>query len=266
MADVERGRLVGGALRLRDADRPGGGGVHDALDPGLERALEDDPRAAHVGVEDGLAVGRAQRGAPGDVEDAARRPHRLADGAPVGDVAGRALVLDPVERREVGAAPGQHPQVVAARGERPRQVRADEPGRAGEQRLSPLRADRRCSDARRGCIAVRLRSGEHGRRHRHDGVSPRGAGRRARHPPGQPLRHPRRRTAARERHRRRRVRRLLRAPAAQRARARRPPSRRSATSSRSTSRCSPTGARSSRSTSRPGSPAPTARPCRPASS
>ena len=69
VTDLERSRLVGGALRLGDADRPGGRRVDDALDAGLQRALEDDPRAAHVGVEDRLAIGRSQRGAPGDVED-----------------------------------------------------------------------------------------------------------------------------------------------------------------------------------------------------
>ena len=71
-----------------------------------------------------------------------------------------------------------------------------------------------------------------GRRHRHDGLPARRADRRARHPPGQPLRLARGRAAARDRDRRIRVRELLRAPPRAATRARRPRSRRSATSSR----------------------------------
>ena len=63
-------RLVGGARRLRGADRRDRGGVDEPLDPGREGLLETISGPAHVDVEDGLAVGGAQRRPAGDVEDA----------------------------------------------------------------------------------------------------------------------------------------------------------------------------------------------------
>ena len=96
--DLERGRLVGRPpCGFATPIAPSGRRVHDALDSRLQRLLEDDPRAAEVGREDRLAVGGAQRGPPGDVEDAVDAVHRPAHGAAVGDVAGDALELEPVE-------------------------------------------------------------------------------------------------------------------------------------------------------------------------
>ena len=135
MPDLEGRRLVGGAARLRDPDRAHGRGVDQALDPGGERLLEHEPGAPQVGGEDRVAVGGAQRGPAGDVEHARDALHRPAHGAPVGDVAHGALELEPGERLEVGAAPDEQPQVVAALGQRARDVRAEEPGGPGDQRL-----------------------------------------------------------------------------------------------------------------------------------
>ena len=137
VADLERRRLVGGPARLRGADRPGASTCGRRARPRLERRLEDHPRAAQVGGEDGVAVGGAQRGPAGDVEDAVDAVHRPADRAAVGDVAGRALELEPSRWREVGAAPGEQAELVARAGERPGEMRAEEAARAGDQCLAP---------------------------------------------------------------------------------------------------------------------------------
>ena len=157
MADLERRRLVGGALRLGDADRAHGRGVDDALDPGLERLLEDDPRAAQVGREDRLAVGGAQRGAPGDVKDPIDPLHRPAHRAAVGDVAGRPLELEPVEMVEVRSCGAR------AGAARRRARRAREPGASRESRCAPVTrvlaiGAHATADRSRGCDLIRTRA------------------------------------------------------------------------------------------------------------
>ena len=58
-----------------------------------------------------------------------RPPHR----APVGQVGDRRLDVEPRQRVEVRGRPHGHADVVAAGHERPRDVRSDEPGRAGDE-------------------------------------------------------------------------------------------------------------------------------------
>ena len=232
-------------MRLGDPDRPDGRGVDEPLDLRLQRLFEHDPRAAQVDVEDGAAIAGPQRGAPGDVKDRsipfiARRTARRS-------------VMSPVARSNSTSSswsrfelpPSEQAQLVAARGERAHEVRAEEPAAPGDQGLGMQRPRATARDRGRGhadLIRTRVSAPEDRGRHRHHRLSARGADRRARHPSGQPLRHPRRRAAP--------ARAEIEAEAygdfyerlrAQRAAARPPRSPRSATSSPSTSRCSPPG-------------------------
>ena len=150
MADLERRRLVGGPLRLRDPDRARRVEVWTRRSTPASSASSNTIRAPRrLVVEDRLAVGGAQRGAPGDVEDAIDALHRPPHRAAVGDVAGRPLELELVEMVEPRAAPGEQPQLVAALGERANQVRAEEAAAAGDQGLAHRAGSHRAQDCSR---------------------------------------------------------------------------------------------------------------------
>ena len=110
--------------------------MDDALDTCRERLLQDDPGAADVGVEHGLAILGAHRGPAGDVEHALDALHRPAHGAAVGDVPACALGLDFVQMPGARGPPQQQPQLVAALDERSHEMGADEPRAACDQGLA----------------------------------------------------------------------------------------------------------------------------------
>ena len=122
--------------------------------PCVARVVEQHLRAEHVGEDE---LGRAEDRAVdvrlgGEVDDRLAALRRARDRVRVGDVALVELVLDAFEVRAV-ARVGQlveDDDVVAARGEATDEVRADEPGAAGDEnphRLTGYRS--RCRHSRR---------------------------------------------------------------------------------------------------------------------
>ena len=97
-------------------------------------------RAPRVRVPDAGTIAPAKGGPAGDVEHPLDPGDGSADRSAVSDVARRPLELEPVERRQAGASPGENAQFVAALRERAGQVRADETGASGDER-DPHRSD-----------------------------------------------------------------------------------------------------------------------------
>ena len=126
---------------LRRADRAGARGVDDADHAGAQRLLHHVAGALDVDLEDAVAVrARASRSCRRRGRRARRRPspartESRSVTSPVG-----ALELDPVEVASVAALAHEQPQLVAARGELPDHVRADEARPARDERLCHRRS------------------------------------------------------------------------------------------------------------------------------
>jgi hypothetical protein len=107
--DVRDVEAAGAERLLSSAVEPRGAGPIAATEevcttrstPGAQRLLHDDPRALDVDAEELLAAG-AQRGVPGDVEDAVDAAQGAADAAAVEDVAVTCSTSSPgrLSRRE----------------------------------------------------------------------------------------------------------------------------------------------------------------------
>jgi hypothetical protein len=123
--------LIRGPARRCRPQRPGRGRVHHPLDARAERLLHDQPGAVHVDREDPLRAAGAHRRGAGDVEDPLGAIHRPAHCAAIGHVTGDALEVEVLEMIELRRPPRQQAQLVAAPGQRPGQVGADEAGAAG---------------------------------------------------------------------------------------------------------------------------------------
>ena len=249
---LDLGRVLG--VRVRDAEPaartawrssaapPGGAGPIAATEevwttrstPAAQALLEHHARALDVGLRTARPRGARRLRRAGDVEHARRRPRsarRIARRSVMSAIdASRRRAPSSASRFEVARTVTRtsSPRATSARAT----MRADEPGRAGDERGRPSVRE---ATALGSAPMARRR-----RRHRHDAL-PAARGRRAaRDPPGLPVRELARARPSRE------------ADitdfdafydAAARARAscRAPRSRRSATSSRSTSRCSRPG-------------------------
>ena len=271
VADLERGRLVGGALaasrpRSRRRSRCGRRARPRPRAPPRRRsARRAGWRRRRPRGRRRAARSARRRGRRGRRPSIARRTARRSVTSPVARSNSSSPRWPRSEPRRASSA-----QLVAALGERAHEVRAEEAARAGDQGLAPFRLILE-RDLRGPATAELIRRPEWAR---------------APAPPSSPTRPPicptswspstastgsastspsTASSAARARSAPPSTTTSTSACAAA-TRARPPPSPRSATSSRSTSRCSPRAARSSRSTSRPGSRAPTTRRCRRASS
>ena len=131
-AGAEDLRLVGGRAARRGADRRDRRRVDGALDAGAQGLLEHDPGAVDVDAEERVGAA-AQRREPGDVEDARDAAQRAPDRRAVQDVGADPLDLEAVELLDARAGADGHAHAVAALDEQPRDVRADEAGRAGDE-------------------------------------------------------------------------------------------------------------------------------------
>jgi hypothetical protein len=125
--------LVSARAPGRRADGRHRGREHHALDAGLQRLLEHDPRALDVDAEHRVRAG-AQRGHPGHVEQPVDALERAADLAAVGDVARDELHVEVGDVVQLRARPAGHADLVAALHERTRHVGPDEPRPARHER------------------------------------------------------------------------------------------------------------------------------------
>jgi hypothetical protein len=99
--------------------------VDHARRAGPQRLAEDDPRPRHVDGEDVIRA-RAQRGHAGHMEDALHAAHRAPHRGAVEHVALGELDVEAVQLVERRALAHEHPHVVAALDQQPRDVRPDE--------------------------------------------------------------------------------------------------------------------------------------------